>query len=161
MIAAPYCTSYLFLFLFLVEWSHYFLFNFTQVRDRNTYYLNGVTGSTIPAIVTTKTDIAYIQFYMYASTKPPTATYNWQATYTASDGMLGFTAKNYDFKRGYSIVHLFLSRCRCNKYNTSADYNENNNNNHQINSFALQVFRCNRNYWNELLIRRNNSKCLQ
>jgi hypothetical protein len=142
------------------------LFIFTQVYDRNVAYLIGATGSTIPvdvnghwqAVVTTASNIMYIQFSIYPTTKPTTATYNWQATYTASDGMLGFTAKNYDFKRGYSIVHLFLSRCRCNKYNSSADYNENN---HQINSFASQVFNCNRNYWNELLISRNNSKYLQ
>ncbi|EFX67199.1 hypothetical protein DAPPUDRAFT_229228, partial [Daphnia pulex] len=53
------------------------------VNDRHTDYLDRVTGSTIPAIVTTKTDIAHIQFDIYPTTKPTTATYNWQATYTA------------------------------------------------------------------------------
>ncbi|XP_046462663.1 CUB and sushi domain-containing protein 2-like [Daphnia pulex] len=56
---------------------------FINVEDRNTTYLIGATGSTIPAVVTTASNFMYIRLDMSSSTTPTTATYNWQATYTA------------------------------------------------------------------------------
>ncbi|EFX73251.1 hypothetical protein DAPPUDRAFT_110058 [Daphnia pulex] len=54
-----------------------------DVRDRKTTYLSQVTGNTAPAVVTTTSNIVYMAFNSYFSTKPNTATYKWQATYTA------------------------------------------------------------------------------
>ncbi|XP_046654621.1 CUB and sushi domain-containing protein 2-like [Daphnia pulicaria] len=54
-----------------------------NVLESGKIYMFGVTGSAIPAVVTTSANIVYLQFDNRASTKPNTATYNWQATYTA------------------------------------------------------------------------------
>ncbi|XP_046655597.1 blastula protease 10-like isoform X1 [Daphnia pulicaria] len=52
-------------------------------NDRITTYLDSVTGSTIPDVVTTTSNVMLLQFISSRSTKPNTAIYNWQATYTA------------------------------------------------------------------------------
>ncbi|XP_046464352.1 blastula protease 10-like [Daphnia pulex] len=54
-----------------------------NVLESGKIYMFGVTGSAIPAVVATSANIVYLQFDNRASTKPNTATYNWQATYTA------------------------------------------------------------------------------
>ncbi|EFX73229.1 hypothetical protein DAPPUDRAFT_253493 [Daphnia pulex] len=54
-----------------------------DVLESGTYYMFGVTGSAIPAVVTTKANIVYLKFNNNVSSKPNSAKYNWQATYSA------------------------------------------------------------------------------
>ncbi|XP_046654283.1 CUB and sushi domain-containing protein 2-like isoform X2 [Daphnia pulicaria] len=58
-----------------------------KVFDRETNYLsrvNGVSGSTAPEAVTTRSNSVNMEFISSRSTKPNSAIYNWQATYTAA-----------------------------------------------------------------------------
>jgi hypothetical protein len=54
-----------------------------QVLEGDTVYLFGVTGSTIPAVVTTTENYMRLVFTSIGSTIHNSAIYNWQATYTA------------------------------------------------------------------------------
>jgi hypothetical protein len=67
-----------------IRWNDRITFCLTfQGYDKITIYLDSVTGSTIPDVVTTTSNVMLLQFITSRSTKPNTAIYNWQATYTA------------------------------------------------------------------------------
>jgi hypothetical protein len=65
------------------SWNDPLTYSTSQVYDRNTTYLAGVTGNTIPAVFTTTSRTVDLVFGAFATNKPNSATYNWQATYTA------------------------------------------------------------------------------
>ncbi len=56
---------------------------FQVVEGDDTDLLSGVTGSTIPAVVTTTENYMRLVFTSIGSTIQNSAIYNWQATYTA------------------------------------------------------------------------------
>jgi hypothetical protein len=55
----------------------------SQVYDNETNYLSGATGSTIPEVVTSRSNKMFLSFYFYDSSLRNSPIYNWQATYTA------------------------------------------------------------------------------
>jgi hypothetical protein len=67
-----------------IRWSDHIITCSTfQDKDIKSTYLYGVTGNTIPAVVTTTSNTVYVELTPYGSTKLNTKVYNWQATYTA------------------------------------------------------------------------------
>jgi hypothetical protein len=56
----------------------------SQVDDNSVYQLSATTGNTIPALVPATINEMNIVFRCSASSKPSTAIYNWQATFSVT-----------------------------------------------------------------------------